>query len=882
MKINRYVVLVIFFLCAFPLFCRDITILVIDEDLEMPLEGATVRTKGGNEYTSGKDGKVKVQVPDDRQVLLYATYPGYETSTITIPLTGNSFTVHLRLSGFLQGRELVIEASKPGTSESKTGRSVAVSEKEIAQTAEIGVIEDVMSTIKLLPGVGYSGLFNAAPSIRGGQPNDMMAVLDGFYINNPYFWGGGFSIFDPRMVKSAQLSHGVFSSRYGHTISGLLEITSKEPSPTETELELGLNTSAANFNISVPLNGKGGILFMGRVTYYDPVIWAAKELSHSIPELEVINYIRRAPYIRATTVSGNYRFTDKLTISATGFLGMDGGGVLYLNEDRTEKLNSDTNIDFDYVNYQTFLTSSLSWNPRNDMLLKFTAGFGYEDMQIDGKMEYRIHEKFFTNDFPNTFDTFLTNHGKPLDRYNYSQDMLMVQSDSKYNLQGRIDYDWKLSDSFLAAIGAQELFSFSRTKGDLKAFTEVDYHKLKEDPDPKTQFYIQYIDSILEGITIPSNQPFKIGVPITYPADTKNKLLTTSGYLVGEYNTKGNRFNAEFGVRMDHFMVLGDGFTLQSDPVFNPRLNLDFNILRNKGILNSLDISAGTGLFSSMNSVVFEAEKKYNIDKIKPNRSWTSILGVRFEFPQSLILSIEGYYKKIFDRTYIPVKTSTDISNSDIDANPQFDGEGIAYGIDVMLQKIQSRFWDGWLSYSYNWTKYRDPEGNSGGTGVSGGNRGDDWYFPSYHRFHNLNLIINLKPTQNINIYTRFGIASGTLLAKRVGDKPESYPVLIIDGPFGANSYIIEKFQWRSVVDQNNRTTPSIPMDIKISFFGSNKHGKSRYEIYFAIENVLGLLYTAQGNTSFNSYTGEIDEGSFSASADIPIPIPSFGFKISY
>jgi hypothetical protein len=870
MKLNKYIILTIFFLCAFPLFCRDITVLVIDEDLELPLEGAFIRTRGGNEYICDKDGKAKVQVPDDRQILLYAAYPGYETGTITIPVTGNSFTVYLRLSGFLQGRELVVEASKPGTSESKTGRSVAVGEKEIAQTAEIGIIEDVMSTIKLLPGVGYSGLFNASPSIRGGQPGDMMAVLDGFYINNPYFWGGGFSIFDPRMVKSAQLSHGVFSSRYGHTISGLLEITSKEPSPTETEFELGLNTSAANFNLSVPINGKGGILFMGRVTYYDPVIWGAKELSHSVPELEPINYIEKAPFIRATTVSGNYRFTDNLVLSATGFFGMDGGGLLYLNQERTEKLNSDTTIDFDYINYQTFLTSSVSWNPRNDMLLKLTAGAGYEDMQLDGNMLYDIHNKYFTDDFPDAFK-----QGR--DKYEYSQDMVIVGSDSKYNIQGRVDYDWKLSDNFLAAIGAQELFSFSREKGKQKANIEVDYYTLKKNPD--YQSYVKNIDDILGFSPNDPNQPFRIEIPFEYHPDTQNKLLTTSGYLLGEYNTDGNRFNAEFGVRMDHFMVLGDDFTLQSDPVFNPRLNLDFNILRNKGILNSFDISAGTGLFSSMNSIVFAADKKYNLDKIKPNRSWTSILGVKFEFPQSLILSVEGYYKKIFDRTYVPVSIGNNDTNNDVEVNPQFDGEGKVWGIDVMLQKIQSRFWDGWISYSYNWAKYRDPNGNSGGRGISGGNSGDDWYFPSYHRFHNLNLILNVKPTQKINIYTRFGIASGVILPKRIGDKPESYPVLIYKGE---DSYVIEKFQWRSVIDENNRTTPSLPMDIKISFFGVNKYGRSRYEFYFAIENVLGLLYTSQGNTRFNQYTGEIDDGDFAASYDIPIPIPSFGFKISY
>jgi hypothetical protein len=860
-KIIIFIVVTVLFLCALPVFSRDITVLVIDGDLDLPLEGASVRTRGGNEYICDMNGRVTVQVPDDRQIVLYAAYPGYETSAITIPVTGNSFTVSLSLSAFLQGRELVVEASKPGTSETRTGRSVAVSEKEIAQTAEIGIIEDVMSTIKLLPGVGYSGLFNAEPSIRGGQPGDMSASLDGFYINNPYFWGGGFSIFDPRMVKSAQLSHGVFSTRYGHTISGLLEITSKDPSPTETEFELGLNTSAANFNISVPLAGKGGILFMGRVTYYDPVIRAAKELSVFIPELEVISYIQRSPYIRSATISGNYRFTDKLVLQATGFFGMDGGGVSFNNDNNTEKLHSETSIDFDYVNYQTFFTSSLSWNPRNDMLVKLTTGVGYEAMELDGKMEYKIYKKYFTEDFYDKYKDFLND-----EYYHYYADTIIKASDSKFNMQGRIDYDWEISDNFLAAIGVQELYSFSQTKGDQKAFYDIPFNRIEDDN------LINIIKAFFGGN--PPND-LSIGIPFANSTDTQNKLLTTSGYLLGEYNSPGNRFNAEFGIRLDHFMLFGDGFTLQSDPVLNPRINLDFNIFRNKGFINSFDISAGTGLFSSINDSIFDAEKKYNIEHIKPNRSWTSVIGTRFEFPQSLILNIEGYYKNVFDRMYIPVSPTDD----EVSINPQFDGEGMIWGIDVMLQKVQSRYWDGWLSYSYNWAKYRDPGGSSGGMGISGGNRGDDWYFPSYHRYNTVNLVMNVKPVPKFNCYMRLGFATGVILAKRIGDKPESSPVLVYNG---INSYIIEKFKWASYIDENNRTTPSLLMDVKFSIFGGSKNGKTRYELYFAIENVLGLLYTAEGNTSFNQYTGEIDTGSFSASYDLPIPIPSFGLKISY
>jgi hypothetical protein len=243
------------------------------------------------------------------------------------------------------------------------------------------------------------------------------------------------------------------------------------------------------------------------------------------------------------------------------------------------------------------------------------------------------------------------------------------------------------------------------------------------------------------------------------------------------------------------------------------------------------------------------------------------------EFPESLIFNIEFYYKYIFDRMYIPVATGID----SLDVRPRLDGEGRVWGIDLMLQKRQSRFWDGWLSYSFNWANYRDPSGRQSGLGFSGGNRGDDWYFPSYHRYHNLNLVLNIKPTPRINLYTRFGLASGVQLSRRIGEGPMSYPVYVYEtGAF------IEKFYWPSEPDESNRTTPSLPMDVKFSIFGASKTGKARYEVYVAVENVLALLYGAEGNTSFNQYTGEINTGSDSARYDIPIPIPSFGFKISY
>jgi len=877
------IILLLFMLAGiFPLFARDVEINIVDFDIGFPLEGAVIRSSDAKEFTCNAQGKAVIQAPDNRQIVIQAAYPGYETGRLVINTADNSFTLALRLSGIMESRELVIEASRPGANETKTGRSVAVSGKDIAQTGEIGIIEDVMTSVKLLPGVGYAGFFNAMPSIRGGDPGDMRASLDGFYILNPYFWGGGYSIFDPRMVESAQMSHGVFSTRYGHSISGLLEISSKKPSPTETEIEIGMSTSAASAALSLPIAGKGGILVMGRVTYYDPVVAIAKQIAKSAPSLSNVNSIQKAPYIRSATFTGNYRFFDELELKTTGFWGMDGIGIKYENSYSTKDLNSESIMDFEYANYNGFLNSSLSWNPRADMLLKFTAGVGYEKSEMDGNIRDDIFNKAFKRTPLNyIYYDLLNNYNLIEDPYNFYSVMTAEQSSRTINAQGRIDYDWEIGKGFFAAAGFQEMYMQIYSEGRQMATMDKKFQDLTSDEQQ------DIFDNL--NITDPDHQKFLynymyVSSPLIYNPNFKNNLFTTSAYSLVEYNTPNNKIKTELGLRIDHYYLSGKGFSLQSKPALNPRVNIDINVFKGSEFFQSVDISAGTGLFSSMNNNILMAEEQYNINELKPNRSLTSIIGARVEVKNGWIFNIEAYYKYIYDRMYVPVDFNmpgTDAENS-VNVRPRFDGKGKVWGIDLMLQKIQSRYFDGWISYSYNWTKYRDPQAGSADMGFSGGVRGNDWYYPAYHRFHNLNLVVNVRPVPSINIYTRFGLASGIQILKRLINIPLSYPVYIYNGKNSADNKFIEMYYWPSVRDENNRSTLTLPMDIKVSILGKTKYKKSRYEVYFAIENVLSLLYTSQGNTTFNSYTGQVDTGSNSAAYEIPIPIPSFGFKISY
>jgi len=894
MRTPRFaLILALIFLPAI-IFARDIEVTVEDEDLTMPLEGAVVVLRGGKQFVCNNKGIALVTLPDNKPAILSITYPGYETFRLSLPGTdGKSaqiekFKATLRLGGIMQGQELVLEAARPETSETKSGRSVSISDRELARTAEIGIVEDVMNSVKLLPGVGYTGMFSAMPSIRGGDPGDLMAVLDGFYVERPYHWMGSVSIFDPKMVSSARLSHGVFSARYGHTISGLLEITSKSPSYTETELEAAIGTSAASFNLSVPLSGKGGVLFMGKVTYWDTLIWAAQGLSHvsNNEALNTINSVTTAPYIRSAAVAVNYRFTPDLEWRLNAFFGSDGIGMDYKNNytNRTDNdVEGTMELKADYNNYQGFIISGVSASPTPKVALRFSGGIGFLETITEDYVDNRI-TAVYNDDFLALFNANpgLQNSLKQKGKYSAPNVNAGIDMENTiFNAQGRFDTDIDLGKGFITAFGAQELYSIWKLKEDIALdFLEIQINDKNGNQKPiNTNALPQEIANNLHSFNgIPN---LTIITSKSFNGDVQNQGFTTSAYGLVEYTSPNQRFGTELGLRIDHLYFRGRNFSFQTRPALNPRLNVDFGILKNRGKVDSLTITAGSGLFSSIDSnLCFFDPGNFNIGdnvdgvEVKFNRSWTSVIGTKIDFAEKYSINIEGYYKYVFDRGYLTAESSID----GITPNFNFDGIGKVWGFDVQLQKLESRYLDGWISYTYTWAKYRDPSKNNNNL-FNNNSAGDNWYYPSFHRFHNLNLVLNIKPLLWFNIALRFGAASGQPIKKYDASPPEPYPVLMVDNN---NLLIIQKYRRDSWYDDNERAPWTFPLDIKFSFFPVNKNGKAKMEIYAAGENMMSLFYTPPARTTFNQYTGKEDKGGSSGSFDLPIPMVSFGFKWRY
>ncbi|GHT65600.1 hypothetical protein FACS1894110_07870 [Spirochaetia bacterium] len=765
---------------------REVEITVRDADLEQPLEGALIRSWDGAEYTADVQGRLLLSVPDDRQVIIAIAYPGYANLRLPIPLQGNSFIAGLHLQGLMENQELVIEANRGGARSNTVGRSdgrgAAIGGEVLSRTAETGLVEDTMTAVKLLPGVGYTGFFDAMPSIRGGEPGDLVAALDGFYIENPYHWDGGFSIFDPRMIESARLSHGVFSARYGHTISGLLELASKQSAPDDIEWTIGLSTNAVDLNLALPFARggitRGGITIMGKVTWWQPFI----ELAHLF--MPISRNVKQAPWIASGAVSANYRFNPDLELTLNGYFGGDGIGFSYINDVDEPDLKGTSSMSHFFDNMIGFLNTGLIFNPRSNMLLKASLGAGLNETNAHIEMQDSLSVR-----------------SVPLELEESHH-----RTDRTIHAQGRVDFDWDIGWGLLFAAGAHERYSY---------------------------WSFNREDSVTRAAASNSTMT------------ARSDAFFTSAYTLLEYLTPGRRFGAELGLRFDHQLLLGeDDLTLYTDPILNPRLNLDFLIMENRGPLESWNVTVGTGLFSAADANLRYLEKQ-NIGAdfmLKPVRSWTSLVGTALDFSYGLRFSIEGYYKMVFDRTYTNGSAY------------QFNGEGHIWGFDLLLQKTESRYWDGWISYSWNDVQYRDSEG---------------WYYPAFHRFHTLNLALNIKPHERFHIAAHLGFASGKL-----AQVIESVTTTRVNGI----DLYVPKY-----ADELQRTAFSMPLDIKFSWYLYKPGSKVQTEIYLGVENLLAPLLPSTKTTVINPYTGTAEEaGGMAVMTELAIPLPSFGVKWSY
>lgn len=112
--------------------------------------------------------------------------------------------------------------------------------EEIRQIPHLA--DDLYRAVKQLPGAAGSDA-SATLNIRGGNADEVLVVLDGLELYEPFHLKGFLNVFstiDSGAVGGVDLMTGGFPAEYGDRMSGVMDITTRAPAkPSATSVALG-------------------------------------------------------------------------------------------------------------------------------------------------------------------------------------------------------------------------------------------------------------------------------------------------------------------------------------------------------------------------------------------------------------------------------------------------------------------------------------------------------------------------------------------------------------------------------------------------------------------------------------------------------------------
>jgi hypothetical protein len=260
----------------------SITGQVLDADSKEPLWGTNISVLGTDAGTSsGPKGQFEIdRAPVGPQTIQFS-YVGFTTKRKTNVMVSENqpvqLVVELEPEAVLLQEIIVTPGQFSVMGQVPTVRQTLT--KADLETVPFG--EDVYRAMTRLPGVS-AGDFSAKFKVRGGENDEILLLLDGMELYEPFHLkdidGGALSIIDVAAVEGIDLMTGGFPAEFGDRMSGVFNIKSSRVPAGRKRTSLGISfmnarvMSDGTFN-----NDKGSWLFSARRGYLDLIMELMKE-----------------------------------------------------------------------------------------------------------------------------------------------------------------------------------------------------------------------------------------------------------------------------------------------------------------------------------------------------------------------------------------------------------------------------------------------------------------------------------------------------------------------------------------------------------------------------------------------------------------------------
>ncbi|MEW6515504.1 MAG: TonB-dependent receptor [candidate division FCPU426 bacterium] len=243
---------------------------VVNELTGEPLPKAKVASLSGESAQTDGNGRFILECANPNVVV---QMPGFEEKYFILR-PGEPLTLAVGLKGVYELQAVRVRA-KP------EAKKVLVSKQNVSQEAiketTTTLFPDVARVVQALPGVTTNNDMSGLLYVRGGEPNEVVSVLDDMIILDPYLWGGRLTVFNPNLVENVEFYAGGYPAEANQALSALLQVKNRTGNAEKVSGFLDLSVATTDAVIEGPLGlAEGSSFIVGlRRTHYDLMVNAS-------------------------------------------------------------------------------------------------------------------------------------------------------------------------------------------------------------------------------------------------------------------------------------------------------------------------------------------------------------------------------------------------------------------------------------------------------------------------------------------------------------------------------------------------------------------------------------------------------------------------------
>lgn len=207
---------------------------------------------GGKAVQGDVEGRVSMSAYEGEH-LLEVRALGYDLYRDTLHLQ-KSIVLHYQLKSNTMLEEVIITDTKQDEENADYIHLGADRLRHLSlNTPSLGGVNDIMHTVRSLPGVqsGSGGI--GGHYVRGSSNGENMILLDDMPVFYPYHLLGMVSIFDGSYIKDLQVYKSGFDPKYGGRASSVVDIHTRNGNKKRWEGEATGSLQAANILLTGPL-----------------------------------------------------------------------------------------------------------------------------------------------------------------------------------------------------------------------------------------------------------------------------------------------------------------------------------------------------------------------------------------------------------------------------------------------------------------------------------------------------------------------------------------------------------------------------------------------------------------------------------------------------